>query len=221
MKQIKAVTSRSVALAHDHHFVAPFALEGMSDLLAALYGLEPFLMDLIDRPDDVARAMTHLKEIWLRAFAEIQSIIAGTGNRGGIGWVGIWAPGSTFPLQEDVAYNMSPDMFSTFCIPHIREQVAAMDFPFFHLDGIGMIPHLDALLQIQELKAIQWQTGAGHERLDQWYELLRKIVKAGKSLQVYARPAEVEDLVRNVGARGLLVILRDPTHDEVKRLTGF
>lgn len=217
-EHITAITRRSVALAAGHHFVAPFALEGMSDLMAALYGGENFMMDLVDRPADVARAMGRLKTLWLRAFAEIQGLIGKSGNPGGIGWVGIWAPGSTFPLQEDVAYSVSEEMFRTFLIPHIRDQIAAMDFPFFHVDGTGMIPHVDALLEIAELKAIQWQPGAGHERLAQWYGLLRKILASGKALQVYARAEEVEALVRNVGADRLLVIVRDSSRDEMLRL---
>ncbi len=215
---IRELTRRSVAHARGHHFVAPFALEGMSDLMAALYGGENFMMDLIDRPADVARAMTQLKELWLRAFADIGDLIKASGNPGGIGWVGVWAPGTTFPLQEDVSYSISADMFRQFLIPHIRDQIAAMDYSFFHVDGLGMIPHLDALLEIRELRAIQWQPGAGHERLDQWYGLLRKILAAGKSLQVYARAEEVEALVRNIGANRLLVIVRDSTRDEIQRL---
>jgi len=175
-------------------------------------------MDLVDRPADVARAMERLKRLWLRAFAEIRGIIAASGNPGGIGWVGIWAPGSTFPLQEDVSYSISEEMFRTFLIPHIRDQIAAMDYSFFHVDGTGMIPHVDALLEIAELRAIQWQPGAGRERLDQWYGLLRKILASGKSLQVYARAQEVEGLVRNIGADRLLVIVRDSPRDEILRL---
>jgi hypothetical protein len=162
--------------------------------------------------------MGRLKALWLQAFAEIQGLVGKSGNPGGIGWVGVWAPGSTFPLQEDVAYSISAEMFRTYLIPHIRAQIAAMDYPFFHVDGTGMIPHVDALLEIGELKAIQWQPGAGHERLDQWYGLLRKILASGKALQVYARAEEVDALVKNVGAARLLVIVRDSPRDEVLRL---
>jgi hypothetical protein len=211
---IRDITRRSAALAKGHHFLAPFALEGLSDLMAALYGMENFLMDLLERPDDVARMMRRLNEIWLRTFSEIQGIIRESGNPGGIGWVGIWAPGSTFPLQEDVSYNFGPELFRKLLVPHIREQIAAMEYSFFHVDGVGMIPHLDALLEIPELRAIQWQPGAGKESLPQWYGLLRKILASGKSLQVYARAAEVDDLVRHVGADRLLIILQNPTREE-------
>ncbi len=220
-EHILAITRRSVAQARGHHFVAPFALEGLSDLMAALYGGENFMMDLVDRPEDVKRAMGRLTELWLKAFGEVRDLIAASGNPGGIGWVGIWAPGSTFPLQEDVAYSLSAEMFRTFLVPPIRAQIAALDYPFFHVDGLGMIPHVAALLEIRELKAIQWQPGAGRERLAQWYDLLRRILRSGKALQVYARAEEVPELVRAVGADRLLVIVPDATRDEACRLADW
>ncbi len=215
---IREITRRSATLARGHHFVGTFALEGMSDLLAALYGIENFLVDLIDRPEDVARALTRLKEIWLATFADIRAVVHQSGNVGELSWTGIWAPGSTFPLQEDVSYNFSTEMFREFLVPHIRDQIDAMDYSFFHVDGTGMIPHLDALLEIPNLKAVQWQPGAGKERLDQWHELLKKILASGKSLQVFAKADEVDDLVRAIGGRRLLVLLLDPTREECLRL---
>lgn len=216
--RILELTRWSAGLAANHHLVAPFALEGMTDVMAALYGMENFLMDLIEQPEAVERGMTHLKNIWLTAFAQVQKEIAKSGNGGGCGWVGIWAPGTTFPIQEDVAYNLSPDMFRRFCIPHIQDEVAVMDYPFFHLDGTGMLPHLDALLEIKALPAIQWQPGAGKEAIALWYDVLRKILAGGKSVQVYAEPHEVDDLVRAVGARGLMIKLTRATPDDVARL---
>jgi hypothetical protein len=216
--RILELTRRSAAQAKNHHVVAPFALEGMTDVMAALYGMENFLVDLIDQPEAVERAMTNLKRLWLQAFSQVQVEIAKSGNAGGIGWVGIWAPGTTFPIQEDVAYNLSPEMFRRFCIPHIVDEMAVMEYPFFHLDGIGMLPHLDALLEIQNLPAIQWQPGAGKEAIAEWYEVLRRILAAGKSVQVYAEPQEVDGLVKNVGAKGLMVKLTNASPEAVAQL---
>jgi hypothetical protein len=216
-QRIRRLTEASCERAPGHHMVAPFALEGMTDLMAALYGLEPFLIDTLAEPELTARCMEHLKRLWLEAWDDIQSAIR-TGNDGGIGWVGIWAPGTMFPLQEDVAYNLSPEAFREFCVPHIRDQADAMEYPFFHLDGVGMIPHLDALLEIESLKAIQWQPGAGKEDLAPWIDLLRKILDGGKSLQVYARAEEVPPLVEELGARGVMAVITDPTHDNMRAL---
>lgn len=211
------ITRRSVALARGHHFVAPFALDGITDIMAGLYGTENFLIDLIAKPREVARAMERAKRIWIALFDEVEALIAQSGNPGGIGWAGIWAPGTTFPLQEDFSYMISDAMFREFCLPHLLDQMDAMDCPFYHLDGAGALSHLDTLLSIDKLKAIQWVPGAGKERLSQWYDVIRCILEAGKSVQLYGKPEEVDDLVKHVGARGLLITV-DATEEQAQDL---
>jgi hypothetical protein len=211
------ITRRSVALAREHHFVAPYALGGITDILAGLYGTENFLVDLIAKPQDVARTMEHVKRIWIALFNEAETLIAQSENPGGIGWAGVWSPGTTFPLQEDFSYMISDKMFREFCLPHLLDQMDAMECPFYHLDGIGALCHLDTLLSIEKLQVIQWVPGAGKERLNQWYGVISHILEAGKSVQVFGKAEEVDDLVKHVGARGLLVTV-SATEDQAQHL---
>ena len=218
-KKIIDLTTQSAASSNNHHFVAPFALGAPGDTLANLYGTENLLIDMISQPEKVHLAMDHLKNIWIESFQEIQKIIKSANNEGGIGWAGIWAPGTTFPLQEDFSYMISPEMFDTFCLPRIIDLAAVLDYPFYHLDGIGAIAHLDSILSVETIKAVQWQPGAGHERLSEWYWLLQKIIDHGKSVQVYAQPSEIDDLIKNVGPKGLVIICPNISHDEMNLLS--
>lgn len=215
---LRETTERSVALARDHHFVSHFALCGMTDTLAALYGTENMLVDMATRPESIARAMEHLKRIWVQVFSEFQLILDQSGNRGSIGWAGIWAPGSTFPIQEDRSYMISGEMFRHYCLPHVVDMVDAMDYPFYHLDGEPALSHLDYLLDIPALKAIQWVPGYGQERLDQWHDVIRRILAAGKSVQVFGGVDEVDDLLENVGTRGVLIGITGSDVEEVEPL---
>ncbi len=217
-QQAKTLTERSVDLAYDHHFVSLFAMEGITDILAGLYGTENFLVDLISKPEQVKTAAELVKGYWIDLFKEFQAYLNRTGNRGHIGWAGIWAPGSHFPLQEDFSYMISNEMFREFVLPHLLDMIDVMEYPLYHLDGIGAIPHLDTLLQIRKLKAIQWVPGAGKERLSQWYELIRKILAGGKSVQVFADVDEIDDLVAQVGARGLLVTVQNADAEQAQKI---
>lgn len=205
-RTILEITQKSAKRTSDHHFVAHFALGGIGDNLAGLYGTQNMLIDMKFKSAKVRQVMEKLQNIWIAAFNQIQCLVETRRNRGGIGWAGIWAPGTTFPIQEDFSYMISPDMFKEFCLPHILNLIDFLDYPFYHLDGEGAIPHLDELLKIEKLKVIQWQPGAGKERLAQWYDLIKHILSKKKSIQVYAQADEVDDLVRNVGARGLLIV---------------
>jgi hypothetical protein len=92
----------------------------------------------------------------------------------------------------------------------------AMEYPLYHLDGIGALPHLDMLLELPNLRAIQWVPGAGKERLAQWYDVIRKILGARKSVQVFAQVDEVDDLIANVGTRGLLISVSGSEEELIK-----
>lgn len=216
-QHVRTLTEESVKLAKSHHFVSLFAMEGISDILAGLYGTENFLVDLVEKPREVARAAEHVKQIWIELFNEFQGLLQLTGNEGQIGWAGIWAPGSHFPMQEDFSYMISREMFRKFLLPHVSDMVDVMEYPLYHLDGIGALPHLPFLLQIPRLRAIQWVPGAGRERIDQWYEVINKILQARKSVQVFVQAAEVEELVENVGTRGLLMTVSG-SEEELLRL---
>jgi 5-methyltetrahydrofolate--homocysteine methyltransferase len=91
-----------------------------------------------------------------------------------------------------------------------------MEYPFYHLDGTGQIPHLDTILQFEKLKVVQWQPGAGKEDLKQWYELIKKIIDNKKSVQLYSRVEEVKPLVEYLGsAKGVLCILTNATEENL------
>lgn len=94
-----------------------------------------------------------------------------------------------------------------------------MENQFFHLDGVGEIPHLKHLLEIPNLKVIQWQPGAGKEEIKQWYELIEKILDGGKAVQLYAKASEVEDAVKQLGAKGLPFVISDATKKNMEMLS--
>lgn len=215
---IYEITRRSTALAKDHHYVTPFALGGAADTIAGLYGSENLLIDMVQNQQSVVRAMAMITQIWIEVFNEISEIIAEGGNYGGIGWTGVWAPGTTFPIQEDFSYMISNEMFEKFCLPQIRDMADAMDYPMYHLDGKDAVRHVKSLLKVDNLKAIQWEPGAGSDNIRQWYDLLKCILNSKRSVQICARAEEVDDLVKNVGTRGLLIGIADPATEEAARL---
>jgi hypothetical protein len=79
--------------------------------------------------------------------------------------------------------------------------------------------HLDALLEIPELDAIEWtpdmKVPPGGDLC--WYDLYRRIKAAGKSVQVWnIRPEQVVPLLDAVGPEGLnlLCIFQDAKEAE-------
>ena len=73
----------------------------------------------------------------------------------------LWAPGRMAKLQSDISGMISPRHFRRFVLPFIREQCQRLDYSMYHLDGVDAMRHLDMLLEIEELNAIQWTPRRG------------------------------------------------------------
>jgi 5-methyltetrahydrofolate--homocysteine methyltransferase len=76
-------------------------------------------------------------------------------------------------------------MFDEFVKPELQASCKRLKNAFYHLDGVGQLPHLDSLLAIPELKGIQWVPGDGKPGTTHWPEVYRRIRKAGKLIQVW------------------------------------
>ncbi len=213
-RTVNEMTRRSVACSTDHHFVACYPMVGIADILAGLYGTEKLLLAMLEEPVGVRRAMQHLTRLWLEEFERVSALIESAGNPGHMTWMAIWAPGRACATQEDFSYMISSEMYRQFCLPPLMELIDSLDYAMYHLDGPGALTHLDALLSIPKLRAIQWVPGAGREAVPQWYELIHRILKGRKSVEVFARPEEVPDLVREVSSRGLLIHCGEISEEE-------
>ena len=95
-------------------------------------------------------------------------------------------------MQCDFSAMISPVMFERFVVPSLSEQCAWLDRALYHLDGPDCVRHLDLLLQIPNLHAIQWTPGAGEPGAGdpKWFSLYDRILRAGKSIQALQVSAE-------------------------------
>jgi corrinoid protein of di/trimethylamine methyltransferase len=69
-----------------------------------------------------------------------------------------------------------------------------------------MVHHLPALLEIEELNAIQWTPGVGEPQggSPKWYDLYKKILAGGKSIMAcWVTLDELKPLLDNIGADGV------------------
>ena len=175
------------------------------DIVSLLRSPEKLCIDLIENPDAVKAATGFiLDEVWGHCYGEIRSIVAQRSEFVG-DWMGLFSRGDHDVVQCDFCALISPRHFEQFCLPDIERQCRMLDTSVFHLDGPGSVRHIDALLQIEELDAIQWVPGAGHPTAVAWLPMLRKIQAAGKSLYLSATPADVEAILAALSPSGLMI----------------
>lgn len=217
--------TRAVARRGDGRLLPSYVdLGGNLDILATLVGTETLLMELLDRPELVERACAQVRAAWFEAFDELDAVIRPC-CRGGVSWSPTWGPGRSYMLQSDFAYMISPEMFRRFVMPDLEASCDFLDYPFYHLDGVGQLPHLDQMLALPTLRGIQWIPGDGKPPPHEWPDLLRRIREAGKLQQVFVPPDGARKIVRELGGKGFLLAiggLRSPEEAQAlyDELTG-
>lgn len=205
----EASAQASVALARGKYIVGfPDLIENI-DTLAAVRGTEAFLTDLCDRPAWVEQKVAEINEAWFEVYQRLYDIIKLEDDSSAFGAFSIWGPGKTAKLQSDASAMISSGMFDRFVTPAITAQCEWLDHSMFHLDGSQCLCHVDSLLDIEALDAIEWTPDPGVPGGGDacWYDLYRRILDAGKSVQaVGVKADQVLPLLEAVGGKGLYIL---------------
>lgn len=161
-------------------------LGGNLDILASFRPSEDLLLDLYDDPEAVKARTWEAHKLWFEYFDEMNQILQPTvRNPGYTNWTALLSQKSYYMLQCDFCYMIGLDMFNEFVKPELTAACKRIDRPFYHLDGVGELTHLDSLLEIEELKGVQWVTGDGTPPQKHWPDVFKKIHAAGKLIQLY------------------------------------
>ena len=126
------------------------------------------------------------------------------------------------PMENDEEFSegiLVTDL-ANFVQPFIREQCQKIDYTLYHLDGVGAMHHLPALLEIEELNAIQWTPGVGQPQggSSKWYDLYRQILEGGKSIMAcWVTLDELRPLLDNVGGDGIHLEMDFHNEQEVEQ----
>ena len=158
-------------------------LGGDLDILSAFRPGEGLLVDLYDHPETVKELTWRAHDLWWRYYDELNEILQPI-NPGYTAWCPIFSESPYYMLQCDFAYMVGPDMFDEFVKPELAASCKRLGNAFYHLDGQGQLGHLDSLLEIAELKGVQWVPGDGSPGCEHWPEVYRKIHDAGKLIEI-------------------------------------
>ena len=205
--------------AQGHYYVGmPDLMEGL-DVLAAMKGTDKVLLDTVMQPEVLEEQMRFINKVYFEVFDELYDIIR-EGDEMAFCYFSSWAPGKMTKLQSDISTMISVEDYRRFVQPFIREQCQKIDYTLYHLDGVGAIHHLPALLEIEELNAVQWTPGVGQPQGGdpKWYDLYRQILDAGKSIMAcWVTLDELKPLLDNIGGDGVHLEMDFHNEDEVEK----
>jgi hypothetical protein len=159
--------------------------------------------------------------VWFEAYQRIYDIIKLADGSSVYDAFYLWSPGKVAKVQCDSSAMFSPQMYRRFVVPSLTKQCAWLDHSLYHLDGTQAVQHLDALLEIEPLDAIEWTPQAGietggHQR---WHEMYKRILAAGKSVQVVnVELNEVQPLLDTIGPKGVYMLIQFQNEREAEQV---
>ena len=218
------------ALAGDDFYVdMPDLMENI-DVLASLRGAQDILFDLLDEPEMIGERIQEVTDIYYEYYDRFYDVIKDEEGGNAYTVFQIWGPGRTVKLQCDFSAMMSPEDFRKYIQPSLRSQSKNVDHVLYHLDGPAAIKHMDALMEIEGIDALQWTSGdAGPDgTLPDWDVIYDKAIAAGKSIWVKVYSGEFEDWIRNVdrivnkyGSHSLFLLFPEMSMEQAAYLLDY
>lgn len=207
---IERMTDYAIELCEGRYIVGITDLHGNYDILAALRDPMKLCEDLVDCPELVQRVGRHVSQAFVEAFNRLYAKVAGAGF-GCTTWLAMYHEGPTYVPSCDFWCMVSPKIASEMILPDILFEMQPLERTIFHLDGPDALKHLDLILEIPQLNAVQWVYGAGQGPASRWLEVYRRIRGAGKSLQVLAYDAQdALNVLEALGPNGVWLTLEVP-----------
>lgn len=195
----------------------PDLVEGL-DTLAGMKGTESVLMDMLMRPEVLEEQLQKINDYYFEVFDKIYEIINEDGEMA-FCYFSLWGPGKVSKLQVDMSGMFSEEDFRRFAQPFLREQCQKIEYTLYHLDGTDALHHVDAILEIEELNAVQWTPGVGQPQGGDpmWYDLYKKILSKGKSIMpCWVELNELKPLLDAVGANGLNILMHFKSEKDIE-----
>jgi len=154
LEKLAEITRANVQAAGEEILVAETLLRGPADCIESLIGAERLCLWLYDRPELLSAMADWLADrvvdLYRRQLAIIPRFHGGTINR-----YRLWGPGDNIVTQADVVNVMSPEHFREIFVPSYQKLARHFDTVTMHFHS-SACQHVEALLDMEELAAIEW-----------------------------------------------------------------
>ena len=172
------------------------------DHLAASRDPQNLAIDMIEHQDEVKAKLKESESEFFKAYDYFYDIL----HREGMPittWLTLIHDGKYYVPSNDFSCMISNEMFEDVFLQGIINECRFYERSIYHLDGPGALRHLDSLLAIKELNAVQWVPGAGREGFERWIGVYKKIQAAGKGIQLFCDIDELPLIFENLKPEGI------------------
>jgi hypothetical protein len=215
-RKIEELTRAALEVCDGKFLVGYTDLHPGIDCVADWRNPETLCMDFYDHPELIDRLIALSVKDFEWIYNHFDTMLKAK-RRLSVSWIQIPSFGKMHIPSCDFSTMISPKLYKKYGIPTLQEEVRMMTHNIFHLDGKGVARHLDEILKVPEIKAIQWVQGAGDDQpILQWLPLIKHIQAAGKGVVVDLLLDELEPFINAMDPKGLYLCI--PAKDEDEEL---
>jgi hypothetical protein len=176
------------------------------DAAAAFRDPQQLCLDVLERPDQVRALVERITDDFLEVFDFYHGRLSAAGMPSTT-WLHAVSTGKMHVPSNDFSCMISTADFERIFLPALVRECRHMTRCIYHLDGPQALRHLDLLLRIPEIQAIQWVAGANRDHWADWIDVYRRIQRAGRSLVVTVPAPELGRLFEVLRPEGAWLVI--------------
>jgi hypothetical protein len=204
-KKLEELTGHALERCEAKFLVGYTDLHPGLDCVAAWRDPQQLCFDIIDNPKEVKR----LADLSIADFESIYDhfdrMLKDSGQLS-VSWMGIPTYGRMHIASCDFSTMISPGHFNEYGLPILQREVRTMTHTIFHVDGKGVARHLDAILSVPEVDAVQWVQGVGDDYpIMQWATFIKELQAKGVPVIVDLSAVELNEFIDTMDPHGLFL----------------
>ncbi len=208
LRRLVEMSDALLEVGRGHFLTGITDLHPGGDCLAALRGPQNLALDLLDHPAEVKALLARVEADFFEVYDLFDQRLRAAGMPITT-WTPLLSEGRYYLPSNDFSILIGPQMFADFFLPGIIRQCRFLDRSLYHLDGPGALRHLEHLLEIPELDAIQFVPTIGDAAFARWSWVYRRIQEAGKGVQVTCTLAEIDQVIETLHPAGVYLVVND------------
>ncbi|MHB0997944.1 MAG: hypothetical protein ACYC27_01755 [Armatimonadota bacterium] len=177
-------------------------LHPSGDALAAFRDPAQLCIDLIEYPNEVKKLLEYVTDTFIDVYNTFYEKIR-SNNQAITCTLASVSTKKWYIGCNDFSYMISKKMFDDIFLPQQIREFRNYEACMYHLDGLGAMRHLDSLLELPEVTAIQFVPD-DCQNPAKWIDVYKKIQDAGKGIQLFfVKAEEIDFFMDNLHPEGI------------------
>ncbi len=215
LQTLLALQRLSLEMGKDKFITGITDIHPGADLAASFRDPQQLCVDLLDAPDEVHALMRQIFWAFFDFYKLQHDLLRAGGQTVTSAWLPLYCTDGRYYIPScDFSIMVSTEMYREFFLPELLAEIAWLDRTIYHLDGPGALRHLDTLLDIGQLDAIQFVYGDGAKPASRWMHVFQRIQAGGKNLHITCEPWEVETFMDNLRPEGVMLQMEAASVEE-------